>query len=211
MATGYVVSGRGDLDGLFLPRTSAAIANTGFLSNGGVDLAQRFEPRGASTPITNTGFTKAGTDLAQLFKNIADAATPSSHSMSAGNYVETVPSRTNQGYAVANLIAGGQAVMGSFSPTAIGSNTLVGMYINEDDDMKIVIQGGSAPADADTVWQRVDVTGFFAGSGSSTTRSVTRSARTSTSTSGVRRTWTYNPGVLGFSNGQSYTVTFYRT
>jgi hypothetical protein len=74
MATGYEVTGRGDLDVLFKARTSAAIANTGFQSNGGVDLAQRFEPRGATAPISDTGFKSGANDLAALFMNIAAAS-----------------------------------------------------------------------------------------------------------------------------------------
>lgn len=71
MTTGYVVSGRGDLDTLFKARTSAAIANTNYKSNGGVDLAQRFEPRGAAAPIADTGFKAGANDLAALFMNLA--------------------------------------------------------------------------------------------------------------------------------------------
>jgi len=74
MTTGYVISGRGDLDLLFKARTSAAIANTGFQSNGGVDLAQRFEPRGATTAISDTGFKAGANDLAALFQSIAAAS-----------------------------------------------------------------------------------------------------------------------------------------
>ena len=71
MATGYIVSGRGDLDALFKARTSTAGANTGFKSNGDVDLAQRFEPRGSTTAIAATGFKVGATDLAQTFMDIA--------------------------------------------------------------------------------------------------------------------------------------------
>jgi hypothetical protein len=70
MATGYIVSGRGDLDDLFRARSSAAIANTNFRSNGGVDLAQRFEPRGSTAAIANTNFRAGANDLAQLFMGI---------------------------------------------------------------------------------------------------------------------------------------------
>ena len=70
MTTGYIVSGRGDLDALFKPRVSTAIANTNFKSNGGVDLAQRFEPRAGSTPIANTNFVAGASDLASLFMSI---------------------------------------------------------------------------------------------------------------------------------------------
>lgn len=76
MTTGYVVSGRGDLDVLFKARTSSPTSATGFLSNGGVDLNQRFEPRGATTAIANTNFVSGSTDLAQIFMDINAATVP---------------------------------------------------------------------------------------------------------------------------------------
>ena len=70
MATGYTVSGRGDLDALFKARTSAARPNVGF-QVAGVDLASRYEPRGSTTAIAATGFVQSGQgDLAGLFMNI---------------------------------------------------------------------------------------------------------------------------------------------
>src|SRR6185369_7180977 len=56
MATGFVVSGRGDLDALFKARTTAAGSNTGFLV-GAQDLAQTFQDIAytpAFTPVTHT-------------------------------------------------------------------------------------------------------------------------------------------------------------
>lgn len=96
MATGYVVSGRGDLDGIFKARSSAAGADTGFKSNGGVDLAQRFEPRGAATAVANTNFKNtSAVDLAQIFQDIAYSPpfTPvtRTYTSSAGTQTETVP------------------------------------------------------------------------------------------------------------------------
>ena len=84
MTTDYIVSARGDLDGLFMPRTSTAIADTGFKSNGGVDLAQRFEPRGATTAIANTNFKAGANDLATLFKDINAAPVLITLTMVAG-------------------------------------------------------------------------------------------------------------------------------
>lgn len=68
MASGYTVSGRGDLDTIFATRVSAAGPATGFLV-GGTDLNQRYEPRGSTTPVSDTRYKSAGTDLALLFKD----------------------------------------------------------------------------------------------------------------------------------------------
>lgn len=69
MASGFTVSGRGDLDSLFMARQNAARANVGFTVVG-VDLANRYEPIGSASPIAATGFTSGGTDLASLFRDI---------------------------------------------------------------------------------------------------------------------------------------------
>lgn len=74
MATGFTVTGRGDLDAIFKARTSAAIANVAFRNASGTDLSQLFEPRAGTTPVANTGF-RAGPahsnqDLALLFQSI---------------------------------------------------------------------------------------------------------------------------------------------
>lgn len=69
MASGFTVSGRGDLDSLFMARQSAARPNVGY-TVAGVDLATRYEPIGSASPIAATGFTSGGTDLASLFRDI---------------------------------------------------------------------------------------------------------------------------------------------
>jgi hypothetical protein len=76
MASGFTVSGRGDLDTLFLARVGAARANVGF-TVGGVDLANRYEPIGTASPIAATGFRSGGTDLANLFRDINASLGPS--------------------------------------------------------------------------------------------------------------------------------------
>ena len=69
MASGYTVSGRGDLDALFMARQNTPRANVG-LRVGGVDLANRYEPIGSASPIAATNFRSGGTDLANLFRDI---------------------------------------------------------------------------------------------------------------------------------------------
>lgn len=68
MVSNYIVTGRGDLDALFLARSSAKRADVGFYV-AGVDVSNRWEPRGAATPIAATGFYAGGTDLANLFRS----------------------------------------------------------------------------------------------------------------------------------------------
>jgi hypothetical protein len=125
MATGFQVTGRGDLDTLFKARTSAAIANTGFQSNGGVDLAQRFEPRGSTTPIAATSFQSgahAGADLAALFMDIA----------ASGTVIPPISNYDLQAFALAPNIA------------------LVTFSLENDGDImtKIDETGGAVPIDA---------------------------------------------------------------
>ncbi|HZO54897.1 MAG TPA: hypothetical protein VFB63_19475 [Bryobacteraceae bacterium] len=206
MTTGYTIPARGDLDVLFKARTSAAAANVNFLSNGGVDLSQRFEPRGSSTAIANTGFQSAGVDLAQIFMSInADPL-----SMTAGNFLEAALGRTNLGFATSGLITGSSGI-GSVSTNVVGANTLAGLWWNDDDNLNIALNNaGGAPADADASWSSMSVFGFFQGGSANETRSATRSARTSTSVSGTRRIWVFNPGIMAFADGNVYAVTFYR-
>ena len=83
MPSGYTVTGRGDLDGLFMARVSAARANVGY-TVAGVDLAQRYEPIGSVAPIAATGFKSAGTDLASLFRAISPLVTLTASSSMAG-------------------------------------------------------------------------------------------------------------------------------
>jgi len=69
MATGYIAAA-GDLDLLFMARSSAKIADVGYLSNGGVDLSNRFEPRSGSTARANVNFLSGASDLSTLFRDI---------------------------------------------------------------------------------------------------------------------------------------------
>lgn len=113
MASGYTVSGRGDLDIIFKARTGAARANVGY-QVGSTDLAQRYEQRGSTTPVANTGYLSSGTDLAQLFmdKNVGSAT----HSLTAGF------TSTNSG---TGFVSGSY---GSISPTQIGGKNIQWMY-----------------------------------------------------------------------------------
>ena len=94
MASGFIVTGRGDLDALLMARVSAARANVGF-AVAGVDVANRYEPIGANTPIGATGFVSAGVDLASLFRGsgvVASAAvTPADffNSNASGTFIST--------------------------------------------------------------------------------------------------------------------------
>lgn len=65
MATGFKKNGV-DLDDLFEPRTTTAIANTGY-KIAGVDLAQRYEKVASGSAIAATGFKLNGADLNTLF------------------------------------------------------------------------------------------------------------------------------------------------
>lgn len=108
MATGYTVSGRGDLDALFLARVSAKRADVG-LRVAGVDLSNRFEPIGAGTPIAATGFRSGGTDLASLFRSISQPLT--THTLTAGRFFQSGFFEW-LGFAI--------GTMGSISPTTYG-------------------------------------------------------------------------------------------
>lgn len=89
MASGYTVSGRGDLDTLFMARAGAARGNVGYAS-AGTDLAQRFEQLGASPPIANIGILSAGTDLASLFRSIAGIVTMTASANISGSTATAV-------------------------------------------------------------------------------------------------------------------------
>jgi hypothetical protein len=208
MPTGYVVSGRGDLDGLFKPRSSAAAANTNFRSNGGVDLAQRFEPRGATAAIAATGFKSGATDLAQIFMDVA--ASTSIYSMVAGF------TSGQTGYLNNTSIA-----IGTWSPTRVwkaGIN-VEGLYYTDplSTSFRLYSPGSATPpGDDDSVFARVEVTGIFSDSGGApVTRTLARTARSTTATgtggpSGTDgiRIWQWNP-LARFINGNSYTVTIF--
>ena len=68
---GYTVTGRGDLDALFMARVNTKRADVGY-TIAGVDISNRYEPIASGTPIAATGFKSGGTDLANLFRGISD-------------------------------------------------------------------------------------------------------------------------------------------
>ena len=208
MTTGFNAPA-GDLDTVFAARTSAAIANTGFRSNGGVDLAQRFEPRADTTPAANTGFVSGSSDLALLFKSIA-AGTVVSGNMTAGQNSFLFGYQSS---------AGGATPYGSCTIGLVGVNTLLAINFNGSAGNCSVIFGHASvsPADADTTWERIEVTGTFADSGSGT-RTLKRSAASGSGTASggglLQRSWQLS-GFGGpppqFVNGNVYTVNIYRS
>lgn len=82
MPSGYSVSGRGDLDSLFMKRASTARANVGY-QVGGIDIADRYEKIGGTTPIAATGFKSGGTDLASLFAGVNAVALAANYAVNA--------------------------------------------------------------------------------------------------------------------------------
>ena len=214
MATDYIVSGRGDLDTLFKPRTSAAAAATGFKSNGGVDLAQRFEPRGSSTAITATGYRSGATDLASIFMDINNVTFSPllTLTMTAGT------SGTNVGY---RNSASGYSAYGSMSGTPEWTKSAQLYRLEEfrydtavaNEMLVRVSHASSTPADADTVWLAVAITGTFSGGGGgggTGRRIMSRASRylvnTGTTPSGrPMRLWQLNTNQLNLINGNSYT------
>jgi hypothetical protein len=72
MASGYTVSGRGDLDTLFKLRTGTKRPDVAF-KVADVDISNRYEQIAGGSPIAATGFKAAGgVDLSTLFKNVND-------------------------------------------------------------------------------------------------------------------------------------------
>jgi hypothetical protein len=220
MATGYGVSGRGDLDLLFKARTSAAAANTGFTSNGGVDLAQRFEPRGATTAIAATGFKSGATDLAQIFMDInASTFTPIvTLTMVAGS------ATADRGFR--NASSGYSALAGqSMTPTPEWTKN---SQLYRLDEITSQPSGGAiyvllrashatiTPANDDNVFAAIEVAGVFAGSSSAFTirlpRSTGFSSNTGTTPNGrPMRNWQFGwtsseVPRMEFVAGNSYTV-----
>jgi hypothetical protein len=216
MATGYVVSGVGDLDDLFQPRVSTAIANTGFLSNGGVDLAQRFEKRGDGTAIANTNFRAGATDLSALFLGLGSLADPI---LSSGNFVAGTNGAGLTGYR--NPASGYTAFPGqsiSFTPEwTKGGNTyrLDELLLNDFSGDFLFVRISHAtvtPANSDAVWQFLRCTGIFANSGGvSVTRNFARSVsgvtNTHTTPSGrPGRSWQTNTSIFRFVAGNTYSL-----
>lgn len=150
MASGYVVSGRGDLDTLFKARTSAKRADVN-IKVLGIDISNRYETR-ATAPIAATGYATVGTDLAQLFENSG----------------ASVPIININNVTVASSIAGGTAIAryqlsaaGDIVGTVSGNNTTsdIGDWItpkasmaNYDARVDLVSGGGTVGGSAITTW-----------------------------------------------------------
>ena len=219
MATGYIVTGRGDLDALFKARSSAAAANTGFLSNGGVDLAQRFEPRGATTAIAATGFKNGATDLASIFMDFAAAADPVliTRTMTVGT---TGSPAFSLGWR--NTASGYEAMTGQAMSATPEWTKASQLYRLDEWEMNgptksVMIRVSTAtvtPANTDAVWQWMALTGIFQASGGvSVRRLVTRASvgvtNTHTTPNGRPGRSYQGLGTIGFwevVNGNSYTL-----
>lgn len=216
MTTGYVVSGRGDLDVLFKARTSTAIANTGFLSNGGVDLAQRFEPRFGMTAIANVNYKNASAiDLALLFMDINVPATIITLTMVAGLGAVDIGFRnTASGYAA----YGSQSI----TPTPEWTKTASLWRLDElastgnTTDFMIIraSHATTTPPNNDTVWQYMAITGTFqsgSGGGGTGRRIFTRASIGTTNTHTTPngrpgRSWQMGSNQFNLITGNSYTV-----
>lgn len=211
MATGYIVSGRGDLDALFMPRVSAAAADVGFKNSSGVDLSQLFEPRGATTAIANTNFiNSAGTDLAQIFKDIAATPAILTATLTAGTAGSNIGYRNS---------ASGYGAYGSMSATPEYTKNSVLYRVEEirfdssvaNEMLVRISQASATPADADTTWTFVALSGTFSGGGGSGRKVMTRSqayvTNTGTTPGPVRpyRTWQINLAGMNMISGNSYT------
>lgn len=211
MATGYVVSGRGDLDVLFKPRTSAAAANTGFMTPGSVDLAQRFEPRGATTAIAATNFKSGATDLAQIFMDF-NAATGPTYTNDFSNFVAGQSGTGNRyrGF-VSAARAGTPPAMGSFTDLILGAYTIGQLYwdITAGEMVFSLHSSGGTPPDTDLTFWQVQIDGTFEGTGMTTWASL-RQDRTSTNTGNqgglLWRDWRFAGGVFNpvMTSGSTY-------
>lgn len=221
MATGYVVSGRGDLDDLFRARLTAAGSNVNFLSNGGVDLAQRFEPRDDTVAIANVNFRSGATDLAQIFMGIGVATDPVlvTRTLVAG---DTGSPAFNIGWA--NTAVGYTGYTGSSmsapSPPSWtkGGNTFTLQEIRRtgatpDYSLWRVTNPSATPANADSTWQFMRLTGVFANSGGATVartmyRSTIGVSVTGTTPTGAipMRNWQIGGAIWTLINGNSYTL-----
>jgi hypothetical protein len=204
MATGFIVSGRGDLDVIFKARASAAGADVGYKSNGGVDLAQRFEPRGSTTAVANTNFKNASAvDLAQIFMDINAVVSPAVLTMVAGE-----SENTDLGYADGhvNPVCEGS----SMTPKMVGVNELCELVTGTTAMRAISFTHPTvAPANTNATWNTCSITGDFQGPSGVVTRVLTRSAGTySTGTVGGRQYayWTFGSSDYLFRYGDVYTV-----
>lgn len=206
MTTGYMIASGTDLDAVFAARVSAAIANTNFKSNGGVDLAQRFEPRGGVAPTTVTNFKIAdGTDLNMLFKVLSGVP---AYSMTAGL------SGSYTGYSNGTLYT--DIPSDSISPSSvIGTAFAISALLVGPTGPRFVLTHPTVvPANADTSWQTLSITGKFSNNPTVTeTRTATRSTSTYTtgSASGAQFADWQTSASFSFVAGNTYQVDIIHT
>lgn len=171
MTTGFQIASGTDLDAVFAARVSAAVANTGFKSNGGVDLAQRFEPRGGTAPTTVTNMKIAdGTDLNMIFKVLSGVP---AYSMTAG--IASPYTGYSNGTLYTNIPSD------DMSPSSVigTSFAISALLVGPPGPRFVLTHPTTAPANADTSWQTLSITGKFS---DNPTVTVTRTATRSTST-----------------------------
>lgn len=178
MASGFTVSGRGDLDALFLARVNAKRADVGF-QVAGVDISNRYEPIGAGTPIAATGFKSGGTDLASLFRNI-------------GEPVATVLNLT-AGFQSTNLFGYKRGAFGALAPDVWKGVNVNELYDLQPGTFRFVVAGTFAQ-------------GAFTSIVTNSKTFNSAAASTFNSSGGIT-TWIWNTQAAGFSSGNNYTVT----
>lgn len=210
MATGYTIAGGADLDTLFKARVSAAGADVNYRNASAVDLAQLFEPRGSTTARADVGYkNSAGTDLAQVFMDIS--ASTFAGVFTAGNATGTVGwyDGTNTGSPYGAFVSGTQVVSPNNNVVGIDRNTGLGFVTVQ---LRQTLSS-ARPVDADTTWQKVDITGVFSDSaGATVTRTLTRASSGGALNSGSwGRSWTFGLSTLQLIAGNNYGFTFTHT
>lgn len=177
MASGYIVSGRGDLDSLFLARSSAKAGNVGY-QVGGVDISNRYEPIGAGTPIAATGYKYANTDLANIFRGSGQPL--SNYSMTAAAYATTT-------------IGFISTVAGALSPTTFGGVTIWSIA----DDTQV---------NNFAVSMQANVGQSFFSSISINGKTYTSASATFSPWNGFSTVWTWPSPRAGLANGGVYPI-----
>jgi hypothetical protein len=173
MTAGYRIAAGTDLDNLFVARVSTAVANVGYLA-GGSDLSTRYEPRAATTAIANTGYrNSSGTDLAQIFMSRTATFPATCGAMQNGS---------NYGYSDNSIIAVGAMPGSTYSPKAIMAwNVASILFRTPGISCDVGLFGTSTPVNSDATWKTLEMTGVFSDSGSTVTKTFTRSGSSYTS------------------------------
>jgi hypothetical protein len=207
MTTGYIVTGRGDLDTIFKARTSAAITDTGFRRGASTDLSQLFEPRAGTPQVANTGFVSGthSADLAQLFMDI--------NALFGDRTLGAVQSGTSVGYAASEYTA---TFYGSLSDRNLPTSRVGRLTTLNGTEVRMsLLADGAAPANDDTVWISVQIRGVFTDSaGATVIRSLNRTSAGTTGTGNVggslfERFWIFPIASANFLNGESYRLLFH--